>query len=284
MTISRDQIKHNFLKKVIFRLDYEGILEADLEKVILDLRDLYLEYGFDKMDNRIENQLDFQLKLDLNIPDENKLSVGEANKSIVYVFSSKNEIIELNKSFVLLKINIDDNGYKTFEYYLRIITYTILKLKSSSPYFRALRIGLRKINICFINDLSVLSRYFTEAAFNIGSVLGQYSKYKCTASNIVTLLEKDGFQINYVRNMQEGRMQKEDGSQYPTYQIVLDIDVYKEGNLNILPALENEEKTSNMLRNQNDIEFNIFTNSLTTSFIEKLKDDIFRDEHIEGVI
>ena len=36
--------------------------------------------------------------------------------------------------------------------------------------------------------------------------------------------------------------------------------------------------------NQNDIEFNIFTNSLTTSFIEKLKDDIFRDEHIEGVI
>ena len=28
----RSEIKHNFLKQIIFRLDYEGLMEADVEK------------------------------------------------------------------------------------------------------------------------------------------------------------------------------------------------------------------------------------------------------------
>ena len=47
---------------------------------------------------------------------------------------------------------------------------------------------------------------------------------------MVTILSKNNYQINYVRNIQEGVMQQEDGSQNATYQVVIDVDVFKEGN------------------------------------------------------
>lgn len=72
----RSEIKHNFLKQLIFRLDYEGILEADVEKCVLDLRQKIYEAGFVNMDTRTENQFDLQLKMDLNIPDQNQFSIS----------------------------------------------------------------------------------------------------------------------------------------------------------------------------------------------------------------
>ena len=30
----RSEIKHNFLKQIIFRLDYEGLMESDIEECI----------------------------------------------------------------------------------------------------------------------------------------------------------------------------------------------------------------------------------------------------------
>lgn len=100
----RADIKHNFLKQIIFRLDYEGVLEADVEKCVLALRQKFFDAGFINMGNRTENQFDLQLKMDLNIPNENQFSISNTNKSLVYHFSSDNkEILEISKSFLLLQ-------------------------------------------------------------------------------------------------------------------------------------------------------------------------------------
>ena len=42
----RSAIKHNFLKQIIFRLDYEGVMEADVEGCILSLRQKFFDAGF----------------------------------------------------------------------------------------------------------------------------------------------------------------------------------------------------------------------------------------------
>ena len=39
----RSEIKHNFLKQIIFRLDYEGIMDSDIEKCIVSLRETFLQ-------------------------------------------------------------------------------------------------------------------------------------------------------------------------------------------------------------------------------------------------
>lgn len=279
----RSEIKHNFLKNIIFRLDYEGIMEADIEKCVLDLRQNFINAGFITMGNRTENQVDVQLKMDLNLPNENSFSISNSNKSLVYIFSSdNNEILELSKSFFTLTVNID-KIYESFDRYIALLAETVVTLRNSSPYFKALRIGLRKINICFLKDLKNLSGYFSNAAFNIDAVIEQFSDFKCTASNMVTILSQDGYQINYVRNLQEGVMQQEDGNQQPVYQVVLDIDVFKENNREILPLLTDIESIKNILTNQNTIEFEVFIKSLCNQFVELLKKETFEDSNIEGI-
>ena len=147
-----------------------------------------------------------------------------------------------------------------------------------------LRIGLRKINICFLDNISNLSTYFTRAAFNIDDIMEQFSDYGCTASNMVTILSKNDYQINYVRNIQEGVMQQEDGSQKTTYQIVIDVDVFREGNKEILWMFSNKQTIENSLKMQNTLEFEVFIKSLSDKLVETLKQEVFQDDGIRGVI
>lgn len=280
----RSEIKHNFLKQIIFRLDYEGVMEADVEGCILSLRQDFYNAGFTKMGKRTENQFDLQVKMDLNLPEENQFSLSNNNKNLIYTFSSENkEILEISKSFFTLTVDIDQI-YETFDKYITLLTESIAKIKLASPYFQALRIGLRKINICFLEDISDLPIYFTDAAFNINNVMEQFPDYDCPASNMVTILSKDNYQANYVRNIQEGVMQQEDGSQKTTYQIVIDVDVFKEGNREILPMLSEKQTIKENLKRQNTIEFEIFIKSLSDKLIEDLKQENFQNEAIRGVI
>lgn len=281
----RSEIKHNFLKKLVFRLDYDGILESDAEDCVSRLRNMLHDLGFINFGSRIENQVDLQVKMDLNIPNQNEFSISNTNKSLVYVFAKEGnkEILEISKTFCTFTVDIE-NVCQTFGRYMDLLTTVINEIKNTSPYFRANRIGLRKINICFLHDLRTLSAYFTNAAFNFDDLVSRFSDFECTASNSVTILLKDGFQINYVRNIQQGMMQQEDGNQSSIYQVVLDIDVYNENNREILAMLSDTGRIKEMLTNQNTIEFETFYLSLTDEFIEKLKQDEFNDSVIKGVV
>ena len=62
------------------------------------------------------------------------------------------------------------------------------------------------------------------------------------------------------------------------------MDVFKEGNREILPLLINVENIKSILETQNTIEFKIFIKSLSGEFITALKQDVFNDSAIKGVI
>ena len=101
---------------------------------------------------------------------------------------------------------------------------------------------------------------------------------------MVTILSKNDYQINYVRNIQEGVMQQEDGSQKTTYQIVIDVDVFREGNKEILWMFSNKQTIENSLKMQNTLEFEVFIKSLSDKLVETLKQEVFQDDGIRGVI
>ena len=97
MNTLRAEIKHNFLKQIIFRLDFQGVLNDDVEKCVMQLRQKFFEAGYINMGNRTENEFDFQVKMNLNIPNENQFSISNTNQSLVYNFTSNNkEILEIS--------------------------------------------------------------------------------------------------------------------------------------------------------------------------------------------
>ena len=79
-------------------------------------------------------------------------------------------------------------------------------------------------------------------------------------------------------------MQQDDGTQKTMYQVVVDIDVFKEGNREILSLLCDEQMIKDTLETQNTIEFGVFIKSLSDELIETLKQDTFQDTAIKGVI
>lgn len=283
MSNLRAELKHNFIKQMIFRLDFDGIMEADIEQAVLELRQKIFTAGYSNMEKRYENPIDFQVKIDLNIPSENKLLIGNSNENLIYRFSSEEqEVLELSKSFFTLTVDIDKK-YETFDKYISLLAEIVESIRGKSPFFKALRMGLRKTNICFLNNLKLLSCFFTKATFNIGDIMKQFNDCQCTAANMIAVLEKDSYKINYIRNIQEGLMQEDNGEARTVYQIVLDIDVFRENNKDILAVLSNRESVEVALKKQNTIEFEIFIQSLDSHFIEELKENFFDNAEILGV-
>lgn len=281
----RQELKHNFLKQIIYRVDYKGLLDADIESCIKTLQKLLFDSGLTTFDTRTENRMDFQLKTTLQIPDESPLSVTNSSTNMVFVFQSDNrkKMLEISKNFLVLTI-ITDDTYTSFDEYLKLLVTTIETLKSSSVYFKALRIGLRKINLCFIENLADITNYFKSGAINITDTLNCIKDCDCKASNTVTILEKDGFQINYLRDLQEGITISENQEQRTIYQVVIDIDVFSDDIKKIHEMIRNEAKIEETLKHQNSLAFNYYINSLTDDFINKLKQNTFNDPKIKEVI
>ena len=60
--------------------------------------------------------------------------------------------------------------------------------------------------------------------------------------------------------------------------------MFKEGNREILPMLSDEQIIKNTLQIQNTIEFEIFIKSLSDKLIQALKQEVFQDDVIRGVV
>ena len=151
----RKEIKHNFLKQIMFRMDFKGLLENDVENSVSEVRQLLYENGLVDLNTRTENQMDLQVKIDLNLPEENPFSVRNISTDTVYVFKSndQNEIIEISRTFLTLTVTVDQ-VYSGFDKYVELLVKFIIALKTKSPFFKVMRIGLRKINLCYVDDLN----------------------------------------------------------------------------------------------------------------------------------
>ena len=131
----RKEIKHNFLKQIMFRMDFKGLLENDVENSVSEVRQFLYENGLVDLNTRTENQMDLQVKIDLNLPEENPFSVRNISTDTVYVFKSndQNEIIEISRTFLTLTVTVDQ-VYSGFDKYVELLVKFIIALKTKSPF------------------------------------------------------------------------------------------------------------------------------------------------------
>jgi len=280
----RSQLKYSLVKQIIFRLDFDGIMESDAERIASDLRDTIYEAGYPEMDKRQENQIDVQIKMELNGSDNNNLAISNTNNSIVYVFKNEEkEVIEINKSFLTFTINIAEK-YTSFDKYMDLIAQIVYAIKSGSKYFKPSRVGLRKINICFLKDIKTISNYFSTGTFDIKELVEHFKGQDVVASNTLSLLINDPYKINYIRNVQKGIVQDEQGEQETVYQLVVDIDAFMDATTDIIAALTDVEGIKGAVRGINEAVFEMFIKSLTDDFVDRIKKVAFEDENLDGVI
>lgn len=283
-SINRCDFKYNFLKKVIIRIDYNGILDLDMDYTVRNIKDELYDNGFKIFQEGFVNQVDFEIKDPELIETQMMIPVNELKKAKSYNFSSEDmsQSIQITKYFTIL--NIDFGKYITFETYGKLFSIIVKHLKDSNKFLKILRIGLRKINNCILLDIAKLNEYFEERYFE--NIIQPFSG-ESYELNLVNSQRSDSFHIkdkdvNLIRFLSQGILDI-DGSEKEAYQVVLDIDVYIRDEQHIVIATDNEKVLYDKLIEMNTLLFVMYRQILKEQFIQKLQSETFNDNIILGV-
>lgn len=280
--IKRNELKHNFLKRIFFRVDYIGILDDDIQKIVTTLRNNIFKNGFTSFQQTYENQMNLEFNIDLSSQDVDAKRNDLERLNFYTFFNEKGESISLTKNYFFLNVDVNDESH-TFDKYVDILGEIIDCYNKISNYSKPVQIGIQKINVCYFRDLSKLNNYFSNIAFNHEEIMRIYKEYNCSHNTLLTELTKDFYIINYNRYVQEGQMTGTNGDSFVSYQVVLDCIVHCDNVNEIQKALSDRISCANFVKKLNDIEFNLYINSLADKFIELLKGDTFYNNEIEGV-
>ena len=255
--IKREQLKNNFLKEIIIRLDFQNILENDIPKIISMIKNYVEQLGFDRYEERNTGNINVDIrKNDFGSPD---VTSNITNKKKVYCFTDEiGYLLELTDSSVVVRYS--STKYIPFEKHFDIISNIVKIISDNSSFFTEKRFGVRKINKCLLKDKLLINKFFNP------KVISFYDEDKnammCTRSDIFV----NGNEcINFNRSIIQGKSNND-----ILYQISLDIDAYIQEINAIKNTIYNQEE---VLKLNNTI-FDIFIGSLT----EELKKNLINEE------
>lgn len=266
-TITRDGLKNNFLKNTILRLDFQNVLEKDMETIV----SLVKEYAKNRDFNKYEEKMSGDINVNVNenafgAPD---VTTNIANERKIFCFNNEaGYTIELSDAFVVLQL--ESTGYIPFEENLKTLLDIIKIFSGNSGFFTEKRFGIRKINKCILQKQTTLERFFKPNAINFYDV----EKGRNVASRHSDTIIYDCYQVNYNRSLLQGT-----ANGATLYQVELDIDAYMQETNLIKNVLYSKEKISEL----NNTIFEIFINSLTDEMATALCKDDFDLSEIIGV-
>lgn len=282
MVIKRRDIKHNFLRRIILRLDYDGIV--DIKDTLKNIEDKLPSYGFVEMTAEFINEAEFELDDPNMIESQLSIPLKDLHKieTFKYRNENKNIILEINKLYTSLTINIDK--YMEFERYCNIFAGVIDSIKKQNIYINPTRLGLRKINDCIIKDKSKFENYFNSEYFSdITMKLSQdgFNSEKINTQFVDTIMH-DEFMFNYARIASSGVLSV-NGSEYDVYQVVIDIDGYTHDNIKLKSIINNGDELKSQLIKVNGNLFDLYIRTLNCRFAEELTHTNFTRDDILGV-
>lgn len=269
-SINRGDFHHNFLKSVIVRLDFQGVLEAEMEKVLVHIKPFAKEHGFSRYVEKNANQIDIAVT-DKGIT-ESIETTNRIRHQKVYSFIDENRgfVLDVSNTFICLTINT--TRYTPFDDYCGIVPFVSAIYKENIDFFTVTRFGIRKINECLIENKEKIKQYFNQSLFNCYDFLKGINTNQSNHINVFTLSEHH---INLITNISRGQLEGK-----TVYSVRLDIDIYLDKPDDVLHILYKHEKQVEI----NDLLFEIYTSSLTDSFISLLtSEDDFDNTIIMGV-
>ena len=249
--IERNQLKKNFLKEIIMRLDFQGVLQAEMEKILIKVKPYLKEKSFNRYNEKINNKAVIE-----------GTSIKEATSQIVYSFTDENSGYTLDLSTTSIVLSVKSVGYSPFENYSDIFSYVASVYREEIDFFTVTRFGLRKINFCFIKDLKLIGVYFESKYYGVEEPI---SEFDIGSVNRTSRLSDGKKNINLRYIVEQGEI-----NQDTFFKVTLDSDIYS-----------TDEDTINQILNEksellaiNDILFAIYCGAIT----EQLMDILLSEE------
>lgn len=268
--IKREDIKYNFLKNIIIRFDYDGMDEAELDIVLREISPIL------KKKQYVSRTITNLKEMDLNIDDPETietdgLAVRNIRQQRVIIFHNQDSQVKLKLSSTFAFISIYKTKYVNCLNYCDVLLEVMEKIAEIVPYVSCRRFGLRKINQCFLMDISQLNHYFEKEHYSLFQ-FGDESKPKVTQLKDSLFIKN--YNVNLVRTIIQGEI---DGNE--AYQINFDSDIYLLGNESVAEVISDRKHVSDM----NEILFELYKDVITEEFLQQLMSDTFDNDVIKGV-
>lgn len=268
--ITRKDIQYNFLKNIMIRFDFDGVDEAELGIVIQEISPVLKKKGYTSRTTEICKEMDFKIN-DPESIDTESLAVRNVRQQQVFVFHNEDPQVKLRISSTFAIISINKTKYVNCLNYCDVLLDVMRSIEDKVTYFNCRRFGLRKINQCFLMDITKLNDFFEDKHYRVFH-FGERSEPKVTQLKDSLSVEK--YNVNLVRTLVRGEIDEKEA-----YQIVLDADIYVLGNQMVSSLLTESEMVSNM----NEILFRLYKDVLTEEFLQQLIDGTFDAQVIREV-
>lgn len=258
--INRNDIKKNFLKRVLFRIDYTGLSNMELEIILNDIKINYENY-FKDYNKEIINSYDIQMN-DVTVKNE-ELNLVKLGDKYTHVFSHRDSCdrytMRFSEQFMYLDI-YPSTEYKGNDIYYGLFSRlynTFNKIK----FFNINRVGIRKFNNFFIeaDRVEELKNIFSNDFFSLYIP----NDYEISKKTMMDSFIKKNFNVNFIREISLGTIENEK----KVYLVAFDLDIYSNDKLFLKNFKDNVE--TNLIK-MNDIIFNFFIETMNENFINNV--------------
>ena len=247
--MERKEFKRNFLKEIILRVDFQGVFQKEMENVLIKSKSFLKEYGFNKYEEKNTTNIEIG-----TIP-------PKSNTMTVYVFSSDSLDYTVSISASSLVLGVRCASYSAFEAYSGIFLGIVNIFMKEIDFFTVKRLGIRKINQCFVKNASDVNDYFQKQYYDSCEYISGYSHI--TREKIEQLVGNNSHLI-LKYSMAVGKIDENE-----VLQILFDSDIYMDKTEEISAVLSDEKQLSIL----NNILFSSYVNILTPNFIQILCGD-----------
>ena len=249
-SITRTDFQFNFLKNIIVRIDFEGVLEAEMEKVLMLIKPYLKDKGFSRYMRKISNEIESGVSnLDQQTPSFGKMQSQEVHS---FVNDDRWYVLNLSSSFVCL--DISSTAYAPFEDYSALVLDIAEIYKNNIDFVSISRVGIRKINICMVEDKKKIKEYFSPSYFGYFEAIEGADTFSSNRRDTFGLKSYKG---NVSCNIDQGNANGK-----ILYRVSLDIDIYTDDTNTIAQSLDFSQ--------MNEMLFRIYVDSLTDGFKMKL--------------
>lgn len=249
-SIERSQLKKNFLNEIIMRLDFQGVLQAEMEKVILEAKPYLKGKSFDRYNENINNQAVIE-----------GVSVKETYSQIEYCFTAEATGYTLKLSNTSIIMSVRTAGYSPFEDYSEIFAHIAAIYQEKIDFFTVKRFGLRKINYCFVKRMEDIEVYFDSKYYCCHEPITGYSTMAINRTSQLTDGRKN---LNLKFAVDQGEIEKE-----AYYRVTLDADIYSVDEKTITSIITDKEQ----MMATNEMLFKVYCSVITEQLFKILSSD-----------
>ncbi len=263
---SRRTQRSNFLKKVIIRIDYSGLVSAD--SFVNDIKEWLLSGYFDSLSRRYIGQAKLNLSDIGSIAKTLMIPVQGLKNEPLYVFSGTpyrrtKDTVSMEISAYYTGIDITCCEYQTIQPYQELLNEFVTRFYEKERTLSINRLGIRKAGGVLFDDYSALARVFEPGLF-----LGAMPDEKMSLINREYLdcffNEEHTMKVNYKRGVSSVLDSKRNNK----IQAALDIDVYIDNEIIQSAGLNMKKDFMILFEKLNDYQFDLYRNSVTEEYLE----------------